>query len=312
MTQVLTSAQRVPQFGGFNGTVSASVSGNALTFAVKTAKGVDPSTSDPVRFTVPNGTGGFTERSITSALSITIPSGATLGAVTGQAFRIWIALFDDAGTPRLAVKVFVQYGTNTYIGTANEGKPDSVATNGSNVLSWYNPTTVITSKYWRFIAYATYETGITAGTYSVAPGVLNLVDASTPRPGTQVQYRIAKGSVSPSISVSSTSASGLSLSIGPSSAASLMEVGFQGYIYGRTGAGSQQANLIISSSVGGAIQQGNWYRMATGDCIDWQTIFAVEAPNTTSVVTYTINIATLTSGLYQFLLNNLYIREIQA
>jgi hypothetical protein len=71
--------------------LSASVAGNALTINVTTAAGATPSASNPViipfrSLTAANGT--MTQVKVTSALSATIPAGASFGAANATPFRI--------------------------------------------------------------------------------------------------------------------------------------------------------------------------------------------------------------------------------
>jgi hypothetical protein len=84
--------------GMLNGTLVASVAGNALTIAVKTLAGNNPSSSDPVFLLFRDASAGYAVIEQTAALSITVPSGATLGTVNGQANRIWVGVFNNGGT----------------------------------------------------------------------------------------------------------------------------------------------------------------------------------------------------------------------
>lgn len=89
-----------------NYTLSTSVGSNALTIALKTKAGTDPSSTDPVKVAFRNATsatGNYTVLTITSALSITVSAGSTLGMISGNSSTIWVYLFNDAGTPRLGV-----------------------------------------------------------------------------------------------------------------------------------------------------------------------------------------------------------------
>ena len=78
----------------YNGSIAVSVSGNALTVALKTAAGTDPSAADPVYIplrnsTITNGTESI--QAVTAALSATISSGSTLGTNSGQTTQIFVA-----------------------------------------------------------------------------------------------------------------------------------------------------------------------------------------------------------------------------
>lgn len=84
-----------------NLTITTSRAGNAETIAIKTLAGTDPSPTDPVRIAFATTTGGFEVLELTTALSLTLSSGSTLGATSAQPFRIWLTVFNDAGTLRL-------------------------------------------------------------------------------------------------------------------------------------------------------------------------------------------------------------------
>jgi hypothetical protein len=93
-----------------NGTVVASVAGSALTLAIKTLAGADPSASDPVTFIFRNSTaalGNYVVVQMTSAgnpgSQVTIPSGATLGHVSNRNQQIILYIVNFGGTPLLAV-----------------------------------------------------------------------------------------------------------------------------------------------------------------------------------------------------------------
>ena len=94
--------------GFINGTLVPSVAANALTIAIKTLAGNDPSAADPVHVVLRNATaatGNYVVLAITAATSLVISSGSTLGAASNTPFRVWIVGFNDAGTFRLGAQV---------------------------------------------------------------------------------------------------------------------------------------------------------------------------------------------------------------
>lgn len=90
-----------------NYTLVCSVGSNALTIAVKTLAGTDPSASDPVTVSFRSATatsGAYTTVTITSALSIVVPQGASLGRPTvslNWPMHVW--LINNSGTAEIAV-----------------------------------------------------------------------------------------------------------------------------------------------------------------------------------------------------------------
>lgn len=81
-----------------------SVAAGALTIALKTAAGSDPSTTDPCIFTFQKALGSEVTVTVEAATSITIPAGATLGTVANAPFRLWVMMAYIGGTIALCVQ----------------------------------------------------------------------------------------------------------------------------------------------------------------------------------------------------------------
>lgn len=97
-----------------NGKITSSAAAGALTINLKTTAGADPSSSDPVRIKF-IALGVEDVETITAAMSITIPSGATLATESGLPCRIWLsAVRVAAGNVQLAVSKAVAASTFTY------------------------------------------------------------------------------------------------------------------------------------------------------------------------------------------------------
>lgn len=171
-----------------NGKITFSVAASALTIAVKTLSGADPSATNPVHVIVPDGSGGINRRSITAATSLVISSGSTLGTSNSTPFRLWVGLLDNAGTMELFVYRSVsgnsiQFPFKTITTTAEGG---AGAADSSQVA--YS-TTARTTKYFAWAVYADWESGLaTAGTWSAGPTDSIPVTPATPRPGTRIGY----------------------------------------------------------------------------------------------------------------------------
>lgn len=87
---------------------ATSVGSNQLTIALKQSDGTtDPSSgSAAVKIGMRSSTatsGAYNQRTVTSALSLVVSSGATLGHVNGATEYVWIYAIDNAGTVELAV-----------------------------------------------------------------------------------------------------------------------------------------------------------------------------------------------------------------
>jgi hypothetical protein len=162
-----------------NGKLVESHTGNAATFAVKTLAGSDPSTSDPVMVIFPDAS----ILTITAALALVIPSGTTVD-IGNYACRLWFAIVNDAGTPRIVCRRCVT--TGQVVGFDGRGVLSAAAA-ASGVVTNYSPV-AITNKPYRVIAFADYESGVpTAGSWTVSPTRIMMISANTPMPGTVIQ-----------------------------------------------------------------------------------------------------------------------------
>lgn len=175
-----------------NATITESHSANAVTFALKTLAGADPSASDPVKAYFRNATaatGNYVERTITAALSVTIPSTATMGFTSGAAGKIWLVLVDDGGTLRLGA-VNCLNGTSIYpLGQFPIISSTTIGT-GSDSAAVIYTNTGAASKPYLVLGYASYEGAnviATAGTWANSPLRIQLQGPSDPLPGNLIQ-----------------------------------------------------------------------------------------------------------------------------
>jgi hypothetical protein len=180
-------------FGLANGKLVATVGSSALTVAVKTALGNDPSASDKVFVAFRSATaanGNYQIRSLSAALSLVISSGSTLGTTNSTAFRVWIVLFDDAGTLRLgAINCTGSTAQYTLDETSLRSSTAEGGAGAADSLGTVYTGTAVTSKPFRILGFLTWNTGLgTAGTWSAAPDVIQLFGPGVKKPGEQVQY----------------------------------------------------------------------------------------------------------------------------
>jgi len=141
--------------------ITATVSANALTVTL------NPTTLDFRSATLTSGT--VVSRLVTSAISVTVSSGSTLGTVSAVQSRIVVLALDNAGTVELAV-VNIAGGNNLtetgVISTTAEGgagAADSATVIYSNVAR--------TSVAYRVVGYIE-STQATAGTWATAPSTI--------------------------------------------------------------------------------------------------------------------------------------------
>lgn len=114
-----TGPERATNYG-----LTATVSANALTIALKSGAGTDPASTDPVKFTYRNSTattGTPVTRSVTAALSLVISSGSTLGHTSAQNEYIYVYAYDISGTVKLAASSTRLWDEGSLVSTTAEG-----------------------------------------------------------------------------------------------------------------------------------------------------------------------------------------------
>lgn len=220
-----------------NGTIAESRTGGATTIAIKTMAGTDPSATDPVYFAFRSATAGsglYTIRSVTAALSIVVPSTATMGFTSATAGRLWLLAIDNAGTVELAV-INCRNGINIYPLQGWGIVSTTVINTSSDSAAVPYSTTARTDVPYVTLGYLTWETGLTtAGTWDAAPTRVQLFGPGVKLPGDRVQ--VQRNVVSSAVQVSTVLPNDdtipqnteggevMTQAITPTSAANLLEV----------------------------------------------------------------------------------------
>lgn len=153
-----------------NYSITCSVGASALTIALKTAAGSDPSAGDPVKISFRNATaatGDSTQVSATAATSLVISSGSTLGHSSGVNEYIYVYALNNSGTIELAASTTL-FDEGSVASTTAEG--GAGAADSRTVL--YS-TTARSSKAIRLIA-RLKSNQTAAGTYSAVPTEISL------------------------------------------------------------------------------------------------------------------------------------------
>jgi hypothetical protein len=260
-----------------NGIVLPSVAGSALTFAIKTIAGADPSSTDPVWFIFRDvdTEGDVDIISVTAALSTTVPSGSTLGSSNATPFAIWLLAINNAGAVELAV-INCLSGTGIYpLGQAKDFSTTAYGAGANSVQVPYS-TSARASVAYSILARASYETGstlATAGTYSATPSRTRLfIPGLMPLPGGEVQHvRTATGAVATGSTVfalddnipqNTAGDQYMTQAITPSSSANVLEIFANAVWAEATTAASEQMGLfqdatanalVATSGVPGAV-----------------------------------------------------------
>ena len=240
--------------GLVNGTLSASAATNALTIAVKTLDGADPSSTSPVVvfFRSATATSGlYVRREITSALSVTIPASQAVGTSNSVPFRINVEAIDNAGTVELAVINCVSGGSSPTAVRAlpADGVVSTTAIASAPSAGVFYSTTARTNLASRHLGYVEYSSGLaTAGTWASAPTRINLFGPGIPLPGQIVQtVYVKKTDTFTSTSTTLTDITGLSTSISPTSAANPIMASFS-----VNGAGTAATNSLFLVALRGS------------------------------------------------------------
>lgn len=163
-------------------TLIESHAANAATYTLTPVSGLDYNltVSDGSNVVIP-----------AAGISLVIPSGATIGFTSGSPGRIWFAVFNNNGTPVLAVRRCASNIAQPYTVTSPiEALPANATliSAASDFSHIFYGSAAVTSKPWLWIAFATYETlAMSAGVWNISPTSISYVDKSTPRPGHVLQ-----------------------------------------------------------------------------------------------------------------------------
>lgn len=176
-----------------NCTLTGTVSANALTIALKTQAGADPTSTTPcvVSFrSATIATGDYTAVLVTAATSFaTATSGSTFGSTNATPFRLWITAWNNAGTVVLGVS---NQSTATQIYPLNEAAVQSStacnACSNATAAGTFYTTAAQTSKATRILGYMDWSSGLTtAGTWASGPTTIQMFGPGVKKPGDVVQ-----------------------------------------------------------------------------------------------------------------------------
>lgn len=172
-----------------NGSITASVAGNALTIALKDASGADPSAGSPVKIGFRSSTatsGAYNQRSITSALSMVVSSGSTLGQNTNDSFHYVHVYAIDTGAGVVLGVSSAYFDEGSLQSSTAEGGTGTA--DNANIL--YS-TAAQTSKPIRYLGRLTVNE-TTLGTWASAPTEISTIPLNR---GTrsQVHYYTGNG-----------------------------------------------------------------------------------------------------------------------
>lgn len=157
-----------------NGSLAASVGTSALTITYKDASGSSLSATNPsdvVFRSSTAATGSLTTDSATSNVTVTVPSGATLGHASGINNYIFIYLLDNAGTIELAV--------SSTLFTEGSIQTTTALTSGSTSAGVLYSTSNRTGVGVRLIG-RMLSNQVTAGTWALVPTEISMAPFAPP------------------------------------------------------------------------------------------------------------------------------------
>lgn len=219
---------------------TASVGASALTINLRTAAGNAPSATDPVLIPFRSttlATGTVSWAAVTGALSITIPSAATLGTSNNVPFRIWLFATYNAGVPQLGVAVCSSTSTIYPCTSWETVRKTTVAIDGFSTSSGVlYAGAVVSNDAVRIIGFADYPSGLaTAGAYASVPTTLQVMNPNVKKPGDVVQVLTSTTTSTTSNASTTKTATSLTGTITPSSAINLVQVTATGTVLHNSG-----------------------------------------------------------------------------
>ncbi len=319
-----TLAQSAAAFGlnMLNGQLVPSVGSSALTIAVKTLAGADPSAADPVWFAFRSATpasGALTAIAVTAPLSVTVPANSTLGFQNATPGRIWVVAVNNGGTVSLAV-------INCLAGSSASGwsiyplagwgiANITAFGGGANAAQVFYGLASIASVPYGVLGFATWEAGSTlavAGTWNLTPTRMELYRPGVALPGAVLQQSLNFFGTNSNNATTTPANSVVTAQITPTSSTNLIDVYAQGQLTNSTDTDGALIRLVRGST---PIGMGNCQIIAPANSgggsipISW-----LDAPAALSAVTYTVQLWMAVGGTASYPNSNgiMGLKEIQA
>ena len=277
-------------FSTINTGLSASIASNALTINLTTAGGATPSAASPVLVPFQNN-GQITWASITSALSVTAPSGSTFGVANATPFRLWIILYYNGGSPQLALfqSLTVASGKVTQIAPIVESaKGTTSAISGATSAGIpYSMSAISAASPIKVLGYVEYASGLTTGgSFASAPTNIVLFHGNMPLPGQPVGPRMQTALVAQTGFSSVTASPYLSQAITPTSPINIVRLVMFGYA---ATAGTGYFVALVPYRNSSAIGQTQYVGSGAGTVDGVYSFDMLDAPFASSSVTYSID-----------------------
>ncbi len=263
----------------------------SLTVNVNDAGGATPTPGSPCIIPFNGGVGNLTILTINSSLTLSTPgSGATLGTSNNTAFRFWVEIFNDGGTPRIGL--YNATNTSGECQSLEEGlTASSTILNGSSTASQtFYTNTGVSTRFFRVMGYIEYNsTGLTtAGTYNTSPAFIVGYTQGVHLPCTILQSRVGTNSTNTTTTSSSFVNTNLTKNITPTGAANYIKVMATGQCSSSVAAILCSTAIRRSSTTIGSVAT---VASATTNTKASSLMLGQEiVPNTLSTITYTVGV----------------------
>lgn len=247
-----------------NCTIVGVVVANALTVAIKTQAGANPSAGSPctISFRDAAATGGYTAVPVTAVTAFsTGASGSTFGSANAVPFHLYLVAINNGGTVVLGV---INASTPTRVYGIDEGAllsstACSSCTNATSAGVIYS-TAAQTSKAIRVLGRMTWESGlVTAGTWASAPTVATLVTPGFVFPGQPTgnsNGMTCTANTQTALTTTSYVSSAATISLTPRSAANFVDVSHYGTGTVISGGGAIVTGILRGGTLIGGSQSG--------------------------------------------------------
>jgi len=275
--------------------IAAAVASNILTVTLSGNNGSAFSQTNPLLVPFRNSTaanGDPVWASATSALTIATVVGGTFGAANSAPFRLWIVLFNNAGT--IVPALINCWKPNTNIFPLDETQPQTTVamTSGSTSAGvFYTPAgTTLTTKSFRIVGFLEYSAGLaTAGTFGIVPTNLTLFGPGVKKPGDVVQRAYGASGTQTSTTSSTATSTNVTANITPTSTCNVVEYEADGALESNANA---QAGLgqMFRGSTGIGSSMESYYDGTGHVLIAGNGLAGIDAPNSISAQTYTVKI----------------------
>lgn len=284
-----------------NCSFAISVASNALTIALKNTAGTDPSAAAPVVLTYRSPTVTTStpvQRKVTAANSITVPNGGTLGTSNTKPFRIWIVMFDDAGTQRLGVILASSSGNMADLKGWPIASSALVSGSATAALTFYTAGAGVSAKSFVVLGWASWESGlVTAGAWSGGPSRVHVQTEGSALPGEVIQSKQASNTGQSDTTNTTYTATATAVTITPTSAANAIAIYARSLLGQVTSNAHAQAKILRGGTELGYPADVFINHAGLSAVIQGQVLEVTDFPGTAVSTTYTVGIKTTAGGI---------------